>query len=155
MLRPPALLALLFLAQACAQAPRVPVKSEAGSAVAAFAQKNKGRRVGDGQCWALANEAFKACGLRRPEGQLRVWGREVKWRREPLQPGDIIEIKAARFSDGTYTPSSHTMIVVRPLDGTRTRIAEQNFAGKLRVTERDMDLAGLRSGSLFVYRPAR
>jgi hypothetical protein len=153
-LRLAALLAFPLLNSSCAQTPRVQENSAGGSAVAAFVKKHKGRKVGDGQCWALANEAFKACGLHRPEGQLRVWGREVNWRREALLPGDIIEIKAARFRDGTYTSSTHTMVVMQPLGPAKARIAEQNFGGRLKVTERELDLTGLRSGSMHVYRPA-
>ena len=59
-------------------------KTEANSAkdtiekIVAFVKTNKGKQVGNGECWTLANEAFKAAEAKRPAGKgLRVWGRVV------------------------------------------------------------------------------
>ncbi len=123
------------------------------AAIVAYCRKHSGRKVGDGECWALANEAFKATGARRPNGQLRVWGRQLDLRRESPLPGDILECDKTRFADGSYTTSHHTAVIVAVHSPTRVRIAEQNFAGKKRVHERDLEIGGLRGGRIFIYRP--
>ena len=123
------------------------------AAIVKFCRKNKGRKVGDGQCWSLANEAFKATGARRVKGQLRVWGPEVNLRKESPRPGDILECDKTRFSDGSYTSGQHTAVIIEVYSRTMVRIAEQNMGGALRVSERNLDLSGVRSGRIFVYRP--
>lgn len=122
------------------------------AAIVAFCRKNSGRKVGDGQCWTLANEAFKATGAKRVNGQLRVWGRQLNLRTESPLPGDILEMDRSRFSDGTYTPSNHTVVIVGVHSPTLLRISEQNMGGS-RVKERDLDISGLRSGRIYIYRP--
>jgi myosin tail region-interacting protein MTI1 len=121
--------------------------------VVSFCQKNRGKKIGDGECWSLANEAFKQTGTQRPGKDLRVWGRLVNLKKESPQPGDILECDRTRFSDGSYTSAKHTAVIVGVHSGTMVRIAEQNFAGKRKVTERDLDLDGVRSGRIYVYRP--
>ncbi|MGY8639786.1 MAG: hypothetical protein ACKVJU_01685 [Verrucomicrobiales bacterium] len=56
-------------------------KTEANSAkdttekIVAFVKTNKSKQVGNGKCWTLANEAFKASEAKRPVGKgLLVWG---------------------------------------------------------------------------------
>jgi hypothetical protein len=121
--------------------------------IVAFCQSNRGKKVGDGECWSLANEAFKQTGARRPGSNLRVWGRQLNLKRESPQPGDILECDRTRFSDGSYVPSKHTAVIVSVNSPSLVRIAEQNFAGKRKVTERDLDLNGVKSGSIYIYRP--
>jgi len=123
------------------------------AAIVAFCRKHSGRKVGDGECWSLANEAFKATGAQRPAGQLRVWGRQLDLRRESPLPGDILECDRTRFSDGSYVPAQHTAVIIAVSSATQVRIAEQNFAGKKKVKERNLDLSGLRSGKIYIYRP--
>ncbi len=122
--------------------------------IVAFCAKNRGKAVGNGECWTLANEAFKQVGAKRPDGELRVWGRMLNLKREAPAPGDILECDRTRFADGSYTPGNHTAVII----GTTStqgvvKIAEQNFAGKRKVTERLLDLNGVQSGRIFVYRP--
>ena len=124
-----------------------------GKAIVAFCRKNSGRKVGDGQCWALANEAFKATGAQRVKGQTRVWGRQVNLRTESPQPGDILECDGTRFSDGSYTTSKHTAVIMHVHSPSQVRIAEQNFNNSKRIKERDLDISGIRSGRIYVYRP--
>jgi hypothetical protein len=123
------------------------------AAIVAFCRKNSGRKVGDGECWALANEAFKATGARRPQGQLRVWGRQLDLRRESPLPGDILECDGTRFSDGSYVSKQHTAVIIAVHSPGFVRIAEQNYAGKKKVRERDLEISGLRSGKIMIYRP--
>ncbi len=123
-----------------------------GTAIVTFCTKNRGKKVGDGECWALANEAFKQTGARRPGSDTRVWGRRLNLKKESPQPGDILECEQTRFADGSYVPTKHTAVILGAR-GLVVRLAEQNFAGKKKVTERDVDLNGVRSGRIFVYRP--
>lgn len=123
------------------------------AAIVSFCRKCDGRKVGDGECWALANEAFKATGAQRPAGQVRVWGRRLDLRRESPLPGDILECERTRFSDGSYVPTQHTAVIVAVYSPTSVRIAEQNYAGRKRVHARDLDLSGVRGGSIYIYRP--
>lgn len=78
----------------------IPIKMEA------YCRSQMGKQVGNGECWTLANEAFNACGLKRPGGDLRVWGRLVDWKKEELLPGDIVEYRTAKFDNGGTTGRS-------------------------------------------------
>jgi hypothetical protein len=140
------------------KAPPAPAASSASgnaqrSAIVAFCVKNHGRKVGDGECWALANEAFKQVGARRPGRETRVWGRLLNLKRETPLPGDILECDQTKFSDGSYVPTKHTAVIIGVRSATLVRVAEQNFAGKKKVSERDVELSGLRGGRIFIYRP--
>ena len=119
-----------------------------------FCHLNKGRKVGDGQCWALANEAFKAAGKKRPGSDLRVWGRVVNPATESIQAGDIVEFESARFSEGVITGGNHTAVVVVGGSASKFTVAEQNFGGMHSVGFRQMSLTNLVFGKVVVYRPA-
>lgn len=120
--------------------------------IASFCLSKSGKRVGDGECWTLADQAFRAAGFTRPGGDLRVWGRKVEYRSSLLAPGDVIEFRSAVFADGTVTGKNHTAVVVRKGSARSARIAEQNW-GKKNVRIRELDLLSLRRGNLTVYRP--
>jgi uncharacterized protein (DUF2147 family) len=64
----------------------------------AFCKDNLGKQVGNGECWTLADQAFRACGIKRPTNDLRVWGRKIDFEKEKLQEGDIVEYRTAKFS---------------------------------------------------------
>ncbi|RYD18310.1 MAG: CHAP domain-containing protein [Verrucomicrobiaceae bacterium] len=120
-----------------------------------YCRVNDGRKVGDGQCWSLANEAFKATGKTRPGGSIRVWGSEVNYKSAGVQPGDILEFESATFVDGGRrftTGPNHTAVVTSGGTGMIT-VAEQNFMGKKKVVHRQMQLRSPDSGKLRVYRP--
>jgi len=123
------------------------------AAIVAYCQKNRGRKVGNGECWTLANEAFKNTGAKRQEGQLRVWGRRLDLRRESPLPGDILECEGTRFADGSYVSTHHTAVIIGVHSPTFVRIAEQNFGGKKKVLMRDLELSGIRGGRIAVFRP--
>ena len=133
-----------------------PEMSEAatGSSIAGFCKANAGKKVGDGQCWALANEAFKAVGKNRPTKDMRVWGRLVNFSKESVQPGDIVEFQSARFSEGIITGSNHTAVVVQGGSPAKFTVAEQNVSGRKKVSFREMSLKTLVAGKVMVYRPA-
>jgi len=124
----------------------IPVK------MAKFCTTHLGQQVGNGECWTLADEAFKACGLERPGGDMRVWGRLLDLKKEKMQAGDIVEYRSAKFSNGVSTGPEHTSVVVK--GGKRkATIAEQNWGGHKTVHEAEFDSALLIAGEVMVYRP--
>jgi hypothetical protein len=138
--------------------------------VVAFARSNLGQRVGDGACTALAVEALRHAGARRPRPRSGVWGDEL----EALggaRPGDILQFEDAVFvrtrsrEDGavvtqTFSFPHHTAIVARVRKrGSRPVfvILHQNAGVEgddaRVVTEWTIDLAEKRRGSVKAYRP--
>lgn len=120
--------------------------------VATYCLAQSGRKVGNGECWTLADEAFKSAGTRRPGKDLRVWGRVVNPAKEMIKPGDVVEFRRAQFSDGVITGGEHTAVVVKGGSQECFTIAEQNW-GRKTVRFREMSLANLVSGKVTVYRP--
>ncbi|MEO5712244.1 MAG: hypothetical protein ABIT37_02040 [Luteolibacter sp.] len=154
-------LLVLLLIVGCAPEPkveRVAASPGGGSrtGVVGFCQMNKGRKVGDGQCWALADEAMKSAGRNRPGSHMRVWGRVVHRARETVRAGDIVEFENARFRDDkmtVITGSHHTAVVMTDESAGKFVVAEQNFGGGQRVSFREMSLKTHVSGKVAVYRP--
>ncbi|HEX2747092.1 MAG TPA: CHAP domain-containing protein [Verrucomicrobiales bacterium] len=124
---------------------------EVPAKILAYCREHSGKQVGNGECWTLADECFKACELKRPGG--RVWGRKLDPAKEKPQPGDIVEFRSAKFADGGMTGPEHTAIVVALGKKGHLTVAEQNWGGHKTVHERDMDPAGLKSGEMMFYRP--
>ncbi len=129
-----------------------PVSGNAASGIASYCISKTGRRVGNGECWTLADEALKSAGRPRPGADMRVWGRVVNPAKEPLKPGDVIEFRSAGFSDGTLTGPAHTAVVVKGGSREHFSIAEQNWGRKI-VRIRDLNLGTLTTGTVTVYRP--
>lgn len=127
--------------------------SGSNAAIVEFCRKNNGRKVGNGECWTLANEAFKATGKSRPGAATRVWGRVVDYKSEGVRPGDIVEFQSALFPGGYITGSKHTAIVAQ---GGKDQIviAEQNMAGSRNVAFRPINLNSKIRGDVTVYRPS-
>jgi uncharacterized protein (DUF2147 family) len=118
----------------------------------AFCKDNLGKQVGNGECWTLADQAFRACGIKRPTNDLRVWGRKIDFEKEKLQEGDIVEYRTAKFSNGTWTGPEHTSVIVKASRKTIV-VAQQNWGGKKTVSEMEFDPSTLVSGELTFYRP--
>jgi hypothetical protein len=122
--------------------------------VVEFVEENKDKKVGNGECWTLANEAFKSAGITRPGDNLRVWGGEVDWKNEEILPGDILELKSAVFSNGQRSAAEHTAVVMKKAhkDG-KVFVYHQNWGkpGK-KVSQLVFDLNGMTSGSAVIYR---
>lgn len=129
------------------RAAEIPVK------IVAFCKANHGKQVGNGECWTLANEAFKACGLKRPGKDLRVWGRLLDLKKEKPQPGDIVEYRSAKFRDGSMTGPEHTSVVIKGGKRGAITIAEQNWGGNKTVRETLLDPGSLVRGEIMIYRP--
>lgn len=117
--------------------------------IVAFVAKNKGKRVGDGECWALINLAYRSAGIRHKGG--RVWGRRINWQREGVRPGDIIEFEYARYPYA-YTDANHTSIIMKVVNQDSVLVAHQHWNGLYKVTMTTLPLTYLRSGKQTVYR---
>lgn len=139
-------------AEYAAKAEAARLVAEGRLKVVSFCKGNMGKQVGNGECWTLADEAFKACGLERPAGQSRVWGRLVDYDKEPIEPGDIVEFVTAEISGYGKTGPNHTAVVVKGGRRGQCTVAEQNWSGVKKVRETELNLRGLVSGEVMVYR---
>lgn len=108
-----------------------------------------GKKVGDGQCWGLANLAYRHAGIRHRGGY--VWGRRIHWQTEGVRPGDIIQFTNARYPYA-YTDENHTAIILKVAGRSSVKVAHQHWNGIYRVTTTTIPLTYLRSGSQTVYR---
>ncbi len=125
---------------------------EAIARVVKFARAHKGKKVGDGECWAFADEAYKAAGIRQSDRPgIRVWGRVVNWKKEAVRPGDILELRGAVFPN-FWTKTYHTAVIVSGGEGGKFKTLEQNIYGKRYVIGHQYDLSKLSKGSVTVYR---
>lgn len=123
--------------------------SPSAKKIVAFAEQNIGKKVGDGQCWGLANLAYRHAGIRHRGGY--VWGRRIHWQTEGVRPGDIIQFKNARYPYA-YTDENHTAIILKVVGKSSVKVAHQNWNHIYRVTTTTIPLIYLRAGSQTVYR---
>lgn len=73
-----------------------------GPAVVKFCRSHLGRRVGNGECWTLAERALVAAGGRTPlMSSMYVFGEEVA--AAEAAPGDILQFYEAEFCDPSPT----------------------------------------------------
>jgi hypothetical protein len=135
-----------------AKAEAVRLAAERRVEIAAFCLANMGKQVGNGECWTLADEAFKATGAERPAGESRVWGRLVDISEEALEPGDIVEFRVAKISGYGTTGPEHTAVVVKGGRRGQCTLAEQNWSGVKTVREVKASLRDLVSGQVMAYR---
>ena len=148
-----------------------------GEKVVAFAEKNLGKQVGDGQCAALANHALRAAGCkgRGPDEPAKgdyTWGKLVftleatpaglkpTGKVAEIRAGDVIQLRdtkwVSRTGRRTYTRTMpHHTVVVRKVDARTATLAilHQNFGGKKVVMEAALPLNELAAGWIRVYRP--
>jgi hypothetical protein len=136
-----------------------------------FARERLGQKVGDGECFALAFEALRHAGARRPTPG-PVWGEPIDDVAEAL-PGDIVQFRDAEFvirrTVGRRTTirsrsfPKHTAIVAavkRTKGAVVLTVLHQNVgidgedeAARKTVREWGLDMADLKSGTVTVYRP--
>jgi len=120
-----------------------------GPAIVAFCAQRIGTRVGNGECWTLADEAIKACDADPVMGL--NFGQEID--PSDVAPGDILQFDSCRFDlpwGGFKTAGlpQHTAVVVgRGPEGIR--VLEQNPGP---VAEGSYDLSQLVSGTMKAWR---
>jgi hypothetical protein len=110
-----------------------------------FAARRRGQRVGDGECFTLADRALRAAGARSaadygsvtPDADY-VWGTSIAL--SELQPGDVIQLRRYRYDRTTVTETRdgettsedfqerphHTVIVERIEGNGAVTVLEQN-----------------------------
>ena len=120
--------------------------------ILAYCKSKMGQQVGNGECWTLADECFKACRLSRPGPDNYVWGRLLNLKKEKPQPGDILQCVKATFKNGATTAPQHTAIVTGLEDG-KVLVVHQNWGNSKLVQDFQFDPASLVSGELKFYRP--
>ena len=93
-----------------AQAIPAPPPAALGPQVLSFARNNIGRKVGDGECFALADQALRGAGAATAENFCRV-GRNTNyiWSSQTVtpsaaQPGDILQFRNFVFDRRTDHP---------------------------------------------------
>jgi hypothetical protein len=117
-----------------------------------FCEAHLGKKVGDGECAALAVEAFKSVNAKpiQHSGKTYIWGREVKAGQKVL-PGDIVQLEDCRFQNSTAP--HHTQVIRRVLGPNRYEVLQQNSNGRRTVAPGVLDLNRLLEGTVKIYRP--
>jgi len=118
-----------------------------------FALSNKGKQVGNGECWTLADEALKQAGARHPA--VYVFGRELG-PKDTLFPGDILQVENAKFVGprGSTAMPHHTAVVCEVHGGDDVTLIHQNFGatGKT-ISLYRLALNERKEGTVKIYRP--
>lgn len=127
---------------------------ELNAKVLKYAQAQKGKQVGDGECGAFAAAAIADAGatLGNDNG-VAVWGKKIG-EKEAILPGDVITFKEAKFPYGgglLYFPQ-HTAIVAK-VEGKKVTLLHANVMGKKTVQAHDLRLDLKKEGSFEVFRP--
>lgn len=133
------------------------VAASQSTLIAQFASGRLGQQVGDGQCFALADQALRSIGVKSAAdfGTLGpnvdyIWGRETTLGQ--AQVGDVIQFKNYNFEETTTTEISrpdgsgetseqtrsqarphHTAIVASIGSGGELTVYEQNVGGQMLV----------------------
>ncbi len=149
--------------------------------IAEFCKENLNKKVGDGDCYDLAQHALAAAGA-RPEFKYKnypnkgdyVWGEQLvllevesgkqklTGKLKDIQAGDVIQFRDTKFAGkkangkGTYTLafSHHTAVVGEAEAGGKVvKIYHQNMGGKKETLPGALTLEHLSEGWIRVYRP--
>jgi hypothetical protein len=125
-----------------------------------FAKKNKGKKVGNGECWTLADKALESAGAHRPGwgdyGNL-VFGKEIKL--DKVLPGDVLQFEEVRLEHtdprGVKSVSElpHHTAIVYSVKGKQITLIHQNVNKVRKVQLNDMNLDDHKAGKIFAYRP--
>jgi hypothetical protein len=115
-----------------------------GERVVSFASRRRGERVGNGECFTLADRALRSASAKSAAdfGAVTpttdyVWGTSVSL--SDLQPGDIIQFRGYRYDREIVTETSreitttedsqerpHHTAIVQSVDGGAVTVLEQN-----------------------------
>jgi myosin tail region-interacting protein MTI1 len=136
--------------------------------VLSFAKANLGRRVGNGECAALAFQALRAAGAKPraahgfPSPRDYVWGKLVLLAEAApngpkmtgalgdVRPGDIAQFSNARLGRAHF---AHHTAVVADISDKRLGLLEQKVGGRRFVVEGAIRLDKLSAGWIRFYRP--
>jgi hypothetical protein len=138
--------------------------------VVSFARSKLGQQVGDGQCWALADQALAAAGAHRPgrDGYAAyVFGQSYHptpyWtyhgHRLPayiaVQPGDVIQFEGVKFvyPNGSWYEFPHHTAIVLGRSGNKIEVIHQNVNGVMQVSTMTLDMAAKKQGTMTFFHP--
>ena len=120
-----------------------------------------GKKVDRGECWDLAKLALDKTGAKW-DGYMD-FGKKIDWKKDCLQPGDILQFEKVEFS-GTdkdknkYTESfyHHTALVYAVHDDGTIELIHQNAgqSGK-KVGVSPLNFADMKKGTIQAYRPVK
>jgi len=125
--------------------------------VANFGVQHLSEKIGNGQCWTLAEKALESAGAQPASGY--VFGKLLP-QNETWLPGDIIQFKNCQFVDIepkrrssiTVGTPNHTAIIYAISNGLVT-VLQQNVNGDKHVQTGVLNFSQMVSGGLQVYRP--
>lgn len=150
-------------------------------AVATWCESNKGRQVGDGECWTLANEGLKAvaanCTSYGTEpclsSQSYIHGAQIyafipAQSSQPDPPGGVLEAGVARgdviqiwkgifkSKDGRRQQFAgdpdHTAVITSVEPNGILRVVESNVGGSKNVRDGSYDMSELTQGEVRIFR---
>lgn len=139
-----------------------PLQAQEGNKIVEFVREQEGKKVGNGQCAELVVKAFRHAKMRRlppygPEADY-CWGTLIATYTSTetptgkVQPGDILQFKDAKFSDGIF---NHHTVVVNGVKDKIIDILHQNVGDgekQYLVQPGKLDMADLQSGVIKAYR---
>ena len=177
-----ACLALGVLAASTVAQDKTAAPPKMNKGIVKYAADRIGKKVGDGECTALAIAALKSVGAKTTYDygvsgldKDYKWGRLVKDHAD-VQPGDIVQFRdvvtvtkiVTKTATGTTTRTMsrdyphHTAIVAKNLGKGKFAVYEQNAGNtgateveRRKVRENPLDLAGKTAGTVWIYRPVK
>ena len=149
----PSWIGMNSIALAQSQAPRSPIAPR----ILAVAREAKGKTIGRGECWDLAQHALTQANAQW-DGQ-KQYGRPLG-RQDTIQPGDIMQFTSLRLEWRNAGGSGWTQLgfpdhtaIVLSAKGTVIELAHQNYNRVRKVIFTTIDLSQRVSGTYAVYRP--
>ncbi len=121
-----------------------------------FAEQKLGKKVGNGQCWTLADEALRSADAKRPGRQgygAYQFGKQLG-KKEKLLPGDVLQMYNVllRYPKSFQQFPLHTAIVSK-VEGTKIEVLNQNVGADMTVKRTRFDLRALKRGKIIGFRP--
>lgn len=144
-----------------------PTSASIAEQILSFTRGRRGRRVGDGECFTLADQALRGAGARSasdygtvsPDADY-VWGASVTL--SDLRPGDVVQFRDYRYDrrvetrhgDGSESWNEdsqerphHTAVVERVGAGGEVTVLEQNAPAGTAVTRNTLFFSNRQSTS--------
>lgn len=127
--------------------------------IVAYVHSKINKRVGDGECWALASESLRLVGAQW-DGKYQ-YGKLLQYDSDCIYPGDMIQFEkvTVRFQDGNQIFVQkfphHTAVIYKVNSTGNYVLAHQNVNGKKKVITTSFSIADVKKGKYFIYRPVR
>lgn len=133
---------------------------ELNKKIIAFIKTKIKKKVGNGQCWTLAQQALNSVDAKW-DG-LYVYGNLLNPKTDCIYPGDIIQFEKIKIEytngNGWYQEEMghHTAIIYKVNAKGNYDLADQNFGkGRKRVGITNHEIKNITQGEFFIYRPTR